>query len=133
MSVREELELLDQIQNDAEAMAEEVEELTGLNRREFVYLSLVSAAASTFGLGARAAAQAGAPPATPQTPPPVPLGNGEPISWTFQPYPGGTGALMEKLIQERGAAAFRRTAFAVEPWKGTVPTSAEDIAFLPAH
>ena len=26
----------------------------------------------------------------------------------FQPYPGGTGALMEKLVKERGAAAFER-------------------------
>ncbi|HUF76989.1 MAG TPA: hypothetical protein VMM35_11960, partial [Longimicrobiales bacterium] len=26
---------------------------------------------------------------------PVPLGNGEPPALSFQPYPGGTGALME--------------------------------------
>ena len=49
------------------------------------------------------------------------------------PYPGGTGALMEKLVKERGAAAFRRATFTVEPWTGPVPTADEDIAFLPAH
>jgi hypothetical protein len=63
----------------------------------------------------------------------VPLGNGEPVSWTFQPYPYGTGALMEKLIHERGAAAFARDVFTVEKWTGAVPTTGEDIAFLPAH
>ena len=55
------------------------------------------------------------------------------MSWTFQPYPGGTGALMEKLVNERGAAAFKRATFSVDPWTGPVPTSEEDIAFLPAH
>ncbi len=136
MSIREELELLDQIQADAEQVAEEMEELSGggIPRREFVFLSLVTAAASTFGFGARALAQGrgGGGQGGPQTPPP-PLGNGEPVSWTFQPYPGGTGALMEKLIAERGAAAFKRATFTVEKWSGPVPTSPEDIAFLPAH
>ncbi len=49
------------------------------------------------------------------------------------PYPGGTGALMEKLAKERGRAAFDRAVFTVEPWKGTVPTNPDDIAYLPAH
>ena len=62
-----------------------------------------------------------------------PLGNGEPVSWTFQPYPGGTGALMEKLVRERGAAAFRRSSFTVPKWTGSVPNAPDDIAFLPAH
>src|SRR5262249_8452968 len=103
--------------------------------RQFVFMSLVTAAASTFGFGARALAQApaGAAPQTPQQPPPPPLGNGDPVSWTFQPYPGGTGALMEKLVNQRGAAAFKRATFTVDPWTGPVPTSEEDIAFLPAH
>jgi Asp-tRNA(Asn)/Glu-tRNA(Gln) amidotransferase A subunit family amidase len=61
------------------------------------------------------------------------LGNGEPVAWTFQPYPGGTGVLMEKLIRERGGAAFDRKPFEVERWTGPVPTAEEDIAFLPAH
>ena len=132
--MRDELELLDQVQLEAEEMAGEAEELVGIDRREFVFLSLVTAAASTFGFGARALAQAPAGGAAPQqAPPPPPLGNGEPISWTFQPYPGGTGALMEKLINERGAAAFKRAVFTVDRWSGTMPSAPEEIAFLPAH
>lgn len=63
----------------------------------------------------------------------VPLGNGEPPAEQFMPYPGGTGALMVKLARERGAAAFERATFTVEPFSGTVPTDPEDIVFLPAH
>jgi len=55
------------------------------------------------------------------------------MSWTFQPYPGGTGALMEKLVRERGAAAFQRATFTVPKWTGAVPNDPETIAYLPAH
>ena len=34
--------------------------------------------------------------------------NAEPPASQFQPYPGGTGALLERLVRERGAAAFSR-------------------------
>jgi len=51
----------------------------------------------------------------------------------FQPYPGGTGAYLEKIARERGRDAFERTRFTVEGWRGPVPTSEEEIAFLPAH
>ena len=51
----------------------------------------------------------------------------------YQAYPGGTGALMEKLVKEHGRAAFERTPFTVEKWSGAMPTSDEAIAFLPAH
>jgi len=133
MSVRADLELLDQTETELDQIADVVEESTGIDRRDFVFWSLVTAAASTFGFGARALAQVPTGAAqTPQTPLP-PLGNGEPVSWTFQPNPGGTGALMEKLIHERGAAAFQRSTFAVAPWTGPVPTAPEEIAFLPAH
>jgi Asp-tRNA(Asn)/Glu-tRNA(Gln) amidotransferase A subunit family amidase len=138
MSMRDELELLEQIQIEAEAIGEELEETSGVNRREFVFLTLAAAAASTFGFGARALAQgaagggAGGAGAAAQ-PAPIALGNGDPVSWTFQPYPGGTGALMEKLIAERGAAAFRRSPFTVARWSGPVPTDPVDIAYLPAH
>ncbi|MCX5755911.1 MAG: amidase [Gemmatimonadetes bacterium] len=138
MTVRHELELLDQLQAEAELMGEESEDFGGLARRDFVFLSLVSAAATTFGFGANALAQGaaggapGGPPGAPQAPLP-PLGNGEPVSWTFQPWPGGTGDLMEKLIAERGAAAFKREKFVVQPWVGAVPTDPETIAFLPVH
>ena len=55
-----------------------------------------------------------------------PLGNGEPVSWTFQPYPGGTGALMEKLVHERGAAAFQRATFTVRSGPARCRRSARD-------
>ena len=124
-------DLLQQTQHELEQYADEAEFLTGLDRRQFVFLSLAAAAASTFGVssaraqGGRGAAQ------TP--PPPLPLGNGEPPAMQFQAYPGGTGALMEKLAKERGRAAFERAQFTVARWSGPVPTSDEDIAFLPAH
>jgi len=133
MGTRAELELLDALQDEVEAMADDAE-LSGLPRREFVFLSLMTAAASTFGFGARAMAQAA--PTAGQAPQPAPLpalGNGETVSWTFQPYPGGTGALMEKLVRERGAAAFRRSPFTVPKWNGPMPNAPDDIAFLPAH
>ncbi|MEX2467392.1 MAG: amidase [Gemmatimonadota bacterium] len=61
------------------------------------------------------------------------LGNGEPPALQFQAYPGGTGALMEKLWKEHGADAFQRTPIDLEPWIGAVPTTEEELAFLPAH
>ena len=133
MSVREDLELLDHTETELADIADAVQESTGIERRDFLFWSLVTAAASTFGFGSRALAQVPAPSGqAPQEPLPL-LGNGEPVSWTFQPYPGGTGALMEKLIHERGAAAFQRSAFTVAPWTGPIPTSPDEIAFLPAH
>src|ERR1041385_8905147 len=59
MSIREDLELLDQAQHDLELMADEFEDSSdgGIDRRDFVFWSLVTAAASTFGFGARALAQ----------------------------------------------------------------------------
>jgi Asp-tRNA(Asn)/Glu-tRNA(Gln) amidotransferase A subunit family amidase len=120
------------------------EQAAGLDRRQFMFRSLVAAAASTFGaraLGAETPAHyldatAGVwstlqPPA--QAQPPVPLGNGEAPALQFMPYPEGTGALMEKLIAEKGALAFKRSTFVVEPFVGAVPKNAEDLAFLPAH
>jgi hypothetical protein len=127
-------ELLEQYKEDLQQNAEEVEHFTGMDRREFVFMSLVAAAAGTLGVPAalRAQGRGGAAGAAAQTPPPlIPLG--ETISWTFQVYPGGTGALMEKLIRERGAKAFERNPFVVEKWSGPVPTTEEDIVFLPAH
>jgi Asp-tRNA(Asn)/Glu-tRNA(Gln) amidotransferase A subunit family amidase len=130
-------DLLEQTQDELEQVAEEVEHYSGIDRREFVYMSLVAAAATTLGAHAAraqggAAAAAGAAPQ--QTPPtPFPLGNGEPPAEQFMPYPGGTGALMEKMVKEHGAKAFDRSAFTVDKWSGAVPTSDDDIAFLPAH
>ncbi len=136
MDYRDELDLLEQTQVEAELAADE-QELTGVNRRQFVFMSLVTAAAGVFGLGAEVAAQGGGAAAPGQAPaqgqPQAPLGNGDNVSWTFQPYPGGTGALMEKLVHERGAAAFTRSTFVPLAWTGAVPTSPDEIAFLPAH
>jgi len=134
---------LESLHEQLDVFADQVEESSSgaVDRREFVLMSLAAAAATTLGTAGTVAAQGGrggagatasATPA-PQQVPPYPLGNGEPLSWTFQPYPGGTGALMEKLVKERGPAAFARSSFTVAPWTGTVPSTDDDIAFLPAH
>ena len=152
----DELDLLDQAQIEAESLAQTMGFVSDVDRRKFVFMSVAAAAATTFGFGAKAIAQgrgagggavgpdsAGGRGAQQPQAPSVPLDNGEPISWTFQPYPGGTGALLERTYAERGAAAFKRQPFAwaptpgafkIDPW-GTAPfpTSDEDIAFLPAH
>ncbi len=113
------------------------EEALGIDRRHFVFLSLVAAAATTLGVEpargqGRGVAAVGGQQAQQQEPL-VPLGNGEPPALQFQPYPGGTGALMEKIVRERGAGAFNRGTYEPEPWTGAMPASDEDIAFLPAH
>jgi Asp-tRNA(Asn)/Glu-tRNA(Gln) amidotransferase A subunit family amidase len=143
----DELDLLDQAQSEIEAEADGMEFASDLDRRRFVFLSLTAAAASTFGFGAKALAQGGGgggrgaqqQGATP----PVPLDNMEAVSWTFQPYPGGTGVLLEKMYREKGIAAFNRQPFAwspaagafyVAPWgNAPLPSTDEEIAFLPAH
>ena len=105
----------------------------GLDRRNFVRLALT--AASAVAVTGRVAAQEPTRPAQqqPQQPPLPPLGNGEPPAIIFQPYPGGTGAYLEKLARERGRAAFERARFEVKSWSGPVPSAAEDVAFLPVH
>jgi hypothetical protein len=129
------------------SMAEQLEASSGIDRRQFMFYSLVAAAASSFGV--ESARAMGAPVPSPDAwnpeldlplgllqPPavtPLALGNGEAPALQFQAYPGGTGALMEKLARERGRAAFDRAVFVVEPFRGTVPSSDEDLAFLPAH
>ncbi len=109
-----------------------------IDRRHFIFASLVTAAAGALG-GASALKAQGvtARALSPQTqqpqPPPFPLGNGEAPALQFQPYPGGTGAALERLARERGRAAFDRADFSVPKWSGSVPTSPEDLAYLPAH
>lgn len=153
-----ELDLLDEAEREARQVADTMHFDTDVDRRKFVFLSLATAAATTFGFGAKALSQgAGGPPGgAPGAPgggggraqqpqvPPVPLDNMEEMSWTFQPYYGGTGALLEKTYNEKGMAAFKRQPFAwnasapgafhVAPWGAAkLPTTDEDIAFLPAH
>ncbi len=105
-----------------------------IERRRF----LAATAAATGGLlleSAPGAANASpAPQAAPQdAPPPVPLGNGEPPALQFQAWPGGTGALMEKLWAEAGGNPFARNEIENERWSGPVPTDETEIAFLPVH
>ncbi len=153
MSLYDELDLLDQAEADAQHRADAMGITNDVDRRQFVFLSLASAAATTFGFGAKALAQppagaggaaAGGGFAQPPAVPPVPLDNMEAVSWTFQPYPGGVGSLLEKTYREKGMAAFARQPFAwnatapgsfhLAPW-GTAPLPAtdEEIAFLPMH
>lgn len=144
-SLHNELDLLDLAQTDAEERAQSMSFASDVDRRQFVFLSLATAAASTFGFGARAIAQGrGAGAAQQAALPPVPLDNMEAMSWSFQPFPGGTGALLEKTYNEKGIAAFKRQpfamgagapgAFVIAPWGNTpFPTNEEDIAFLPVH
>jgi hypothetical protein len=145
-SFHDEWDLLDEAENEARQLANEMTFDSDVDRRRFVFLSLAAAAATTFGYGAKALAQpevagrGGQPPAAP----PVPVDNMEPVSWTFQPYPGGIGVLLEKTYREKGVAAFSRQPFAwnattagafhLASW-GTAPLPAtdEEIAFLPAH
>src|SRR5690606_11265447 len=95
-------ERLDRIEQDIGREANALG-LEGQARRQFIFFGLVAAAAGAFGAGRQASGQtaaAGAPSTAPtqaaQPAPPAryPLGNGEPMAWTFQPYPGGTGALL---------------------------------------
>lgn len=102
-----------------------------LDRRGFVRAALASAAIA--GIPAGLEAQGGRGTGQGNTAPPRPLGNGEPPAMVFQPYPGGTGAYLEKLARERGREAFERSPFTVEGWRGAVPTSEEDLAYLPVH
>lgn len=132
-------DLLEAIQPDLDSAVGEQADLAGVDRRAFLFLSLTAAAATTFAAPVlpaqlRGAFSAGTSASRAQPPvAPYPLGNGEPPAEQFMPYPGGTGALMEKLVQERGAAAFERAPFPVAPSSGALPATDEEIAFLPAH
>ncbi len=114
-----------------------------IERRRFL---ATAAAAATVGTirpgilgGSESSPGVAAPPAPPlqapqQEPPPlIPLGNGEAPALQFQAYPGGTGALMEKLWRDNGGNPFERNDIDIERWSGPVPTSEEDLAFLPVH
>jgi Asp-tRNA(Asn)/Glu-tRNA(Gln) amidotransferase A subunit family amidase len=149
-------ELLDQVEADL-ARANHDEAATGLDRRAFVFRSLVAAAATTFGATAAQAQRVlgGADGTVGEVPAPLAdllapervaerlalraqpqlpeLGNGESPALQFQPWPGGPGAAFEHLLATRGRDAFERGTFPLAPWSGPVPTDPDDIAFLPAH
>lgn len=123
------------------------ERATRVGRRTFIKAAAGAAAATASGAplaagGTLAQAVAGAQPQSRPTEPttrnqsrpaPFPLGNAEPPAMQFMAYAGGTGALMEKLARDHGAAAFDRAVIDVEPWEGAVPASEEDLAFQPVH
>ncbi len=49
----------------------------------------------------------------------------------FQATPGGTGAYLDRLMRE--GVETSTTEIEVEPWTGEVPSSDQEIAFLPVH
>ena len=137
-------ELLDALQPELELAAEEAESLTGVDRRQFMFMSLMAAAATTFSgravlaqRGERGVASLmGAEPRSllqQQAPAPFPLGNGEPPAEQFMPWPGGTGDLMETMVKKYGVKMFERGPFTVTRWTAALPKTDEEIAFLPAH
>ncbi len=122
--------------------------MSNMERRRFLAAAAAAAAAGGLDPASLTGAEARGPDAialrptgplpVPQTPPqeapaPIPLGNGEPPALQFQAYPGGTGALMEKVWHETGGNPFERTGIEIERWNGPVPDNEVDIAFLPVH
>jgi hypothetical protein len=107
-----------------------------LRRRDFLKVAATAAAAGGVYPAALSGATIG-PSAFPrqqaQEALPIPLGQGEAPAVQFQAYPGGTGALMEKLWREHGAELFERHPIEIAPWTGPVPTDEVDLAFLPVH
>ena len=63
----------------------------------------------------------------------IPLGNAEPPALQFQAYPGGTGALMDKLWRRSGQYPNEIRPIEIPPWEGPIPSNEEQIAFLPVH
>ncbi|MDA0328646.1 MAG: amidase [Gemmatimonadetes bacterium] len=105
-----------------------------IERRDFLKAAAVAAATGALTPAAVLAGQS--PPLRAalqerQEVPLVPLGNGEHPALVFQAYPGGTGALMEKLSAQYGVDLFRRQQILVDPWMGAVPGDPADVAFLP--
>jgi len=116
--------------------ARALESLTGIERRDFLKAAAAVAMTGTISPTALVAQESSVVRAIAQERqqvPLVPLGNGEHPALVFQAYPGGTGALMEKLWRENDGNPFERTPIAVEPWTGAVPSDPTDIAFLPVH
>ncbi|CAN5706587.1 amidase [soil metagenome] len=105
-----------------------------MERRDFLRSAVVAAAAGILVPGQLQALSPSRGPARMRTASQdTGLGNAEPPALQFQAYPGGTGALMEKLWREHGGNPFERHPIDADPWTGAVPTRAEEIAFLPAH
>lgn len=111
-----------------------VKESDSMERRRFLKVTAAAAAVSGVHPGALTAEPRPEPfPIQEAQEPLVPLGNGEPPAMQFQAYPGGTGALFDKLWRENGGVPFERQTLDIGPWPGPAPTDPADIAFLPAH
>ncbi len=106
-----------------------------MKRRQFLKLAASAAAVGSAGGGTLAAQERRAPGggAQQEQAPLVPLGNGEPPALQFQAYPGGTGALMEKLWSEHDGNPFARQSIPIAAWQGPIPSTEEELAFLPVH
>lgn len=109
--------------------------MSELERRKFLKAAAAAAAFGSVPTTLGAADFSGATLAPTEGPIVLPLqeamlGNGEAPALQFQAYPGGTGALLDKLWREHGAAAFDHHPIEIPRWSGPVPTSEEDVAFL---
>ena len=116
-------------------MMRRCEEANGIRRRDFFKLAAVAAASSAVGCSPRGSQERDEPSSQTSTEdaPLRPLGNGEPPAFQFQAYPGGTGALIEKLWVGADGNPFESYPIAIPTWEGEVPTRPEEIAFLPVH
>ena len=109
-------------------------ESDSMERRRFLKVAAAAAAASGVHPGALTAVERQGPAAVQEAQEAlVPLGNGEPPAMQFQAYPGGTGALLERLWGENGSIPSERQKIDIGPWPGPAPSDPADIAFLPAH
>ena len=104
-----------------------------MERRAFFKMAAGTAAVRAVDSVAPAAQTTPSPAQIEAETPLIPLGNGEPPAFQFQAYPGGTGALMEKLWRDTGENPFERRPIEIPPREGPVPSDEAEIAFLPVH
>lgn len=115
-------------------MTDESAEAPAVARRCFLKTAVAAGAAGALTPTSADETEAPVGPASQDPPPPAALlGNSEPPAFHFQAWPGGTGALMERLWREHGSRAFERKAISVDAWRGAAPATEEELAFLPAH
>lgn len=104
-----------------------------IHRRKFLKLAATAAAGTGLGGSVTLSRPPFAMARQPDLQMAQSLGNAEPPAMQFQAYPGGTGALLEKLWSESGGTPFQCLPLEIEPWQGAYPATEEDLAFLPVH
>jgi Asp-tRNA(Asn)/Glu-tRNA(Gln) amidotransferase A subunit family amidase len=110
------------------------EELGEIDRREFMKATALATTGSLAQLVPQPQSKPASRRSAAQTRPALPpLGNAEPPATEFHAYPAGSGALMERIAREHGAAAFEREKIEVEPWEGPTPSGEEELIYLPVH